>query len=60
MVKRIVHQNGWKYAHPHAIQDLDEFVNIMLLAHQWILCSEWAPSEWADKTLSKQLIKTSQ
>ncbi len=27
-----------------------------LLAHQWILCSEWVPSEWE----SKQLIKTSQ
>ncbi len=26
------------------------------LAHQWILCSEWVPSEWE----SKQLIKTSQ
>ncbi len=25
-------------------------------AHQWILCSEWVPSEWE----SKQLIKTSQ
>ncbi len=26
------------------------------LAHQWILCSEWVPSEWE----SKQLINTSQ
>ncbi len=26
------------------------------LSHQWILCSEWVPSEWE----SKQLIKTSQ
>ncbi len=29
---------------------------IASLAHQWILCSEWVPSEWE----SKQLIKTSQ
>ncbi len=25
--------------------DLDEF-SILSLAHQWILCSEWVPSEW--------------
>ncbi len=30
--------------------------SITSLAHQWILCSEWVPSEWE----SKQLIKTSQ
>ncbi len=29
---------------------------ITSLAHQWMLCSEWVPSEW----VSKQLIKTSQ
>ncbi len=29
---------------------------IASLAHQWILCSEWVPSEWE----SEQLIKTSQ
>ncbi len=47
-----------------AIQDIDEFVSSSLLekcsirslAHQWMLCSEWVPSEWE----SKQLIKTSQ
>ncbi len=33
--------------------DLDTFC-ITSLAHQWILCSEWVPSEWE----SKQLIKT--
>ncbi len=33
--------------------DLDKF-SITSLAHQWILCSEWVPSEWE----SKQLIKT--
>ncbi len=49
---------------PQAIWDVDEFVSssdlekyiITLLAHQWMLCSEWVPSEWE----SKQLIKTSQ
>ncbi len=35
--------------------DLGKF-SITSLAHQWILCSEWVPSEWE----SKQLIKTSQ
>ncbi len=42
---------------------LDEFVSssdlekcsITSVAHQWMLCSEWVPSEWE----SKQLIKTS-
>ncbi len=33
--------------------DLKKF-SITSLAHQWILCSEWVPSEWE----SKQLIKT--
>ncbi len=54
----------WKYPHPQAIQDVDEFYSssdlekcsIPSLVHQWILCSEWVPSEWE----SKQLIKTSQ
>ncbi len=53
-----------KYTHPQAIQDVDEFVSLANLekcsipsvAQQWILCSEWVPSEWE----SKQLIKTSQ
>ncbi len=35
--------------------DLEKF-SITSLAHQWILCSEWVPSEWE----SKQLIKTLQ
>ncbi len=47
-----------------AIQDADEVVSssdlekfsITSLAHQWMLCSEWVPSEWE----SKQLIKTAQ
>ncbi len=52
--------------HLQAIQDVDEFLffirtdlekfRITSLAHQWILCSEWVPSEW----VSKHLIKTSQ
>ncbi len=33
-----------------------EKCSITSLAHQWVLCSEWVPSEWE----SKQLIKTSQ
>ncbi len=49
---------------PQAIQDLSFFFirrdlekfSITSLAYQWILCSEWVPSEWE----SKQLIKTSQ
>ncbi len=32
-----------------------EKVIIASLAHQWIICSEWVPSEWE----SKQLLKTS-
>ncbi len=35
--------------------DLEKF-SIKSLTHQWILCSEWVPSEWE----SKQLIKASQ
>ncbi len=48
---------------PQVIQDVEEFVSssdldkysITLLAHQWILCSEWVPSEWvqtADKNIT--------
>ncbi len=33
-----------------------EKCSIISLSHQWILCSEWVPSEWE----SKQLMKTSQ
>ncbi len=33
----------------------DKKFSITQLAHQWIFCSEWVPSEWE----SKQLIKTS-
>ncbi len=53
-----------EFTHPQAIQDVDEFVSssdleklhITSLAHKWIICSEWVPSEWE----TKQLIKTSQ
>ncbi len=55
---------SWKCAHPQVIQDVDEFVSssdlekcsIASVSQQWMLCSEWVPSEWE----SKQLIKTSQ
>ncbi len=33
-----------KCTYPQAIQDLDTF-SITSIAHQWILCSEWLPSE---------------
>ncbi len=41
------------FTHPQAIQNVDEFVSssdlekcsIPSLARQWILCSEWVPSE---------------
>ncbi len=47
--------------HPQAIRVVDEFVSSSYLEKcsimsQWMLCSEWVPSEWE----SKQLIKTSQ
>ncbi len=38
------------------IQDLDEFVSLEHItshAHQWILCSEWVPSEGESKQLTK-------
>ncbi len=61
--------NAHKYAHEVIIThtfsprwvclfiwtNLEKFC-ITSLAHQWILCSEWVPSEWE----SKQLIKPSQ
>ncbi len=55
---------SWRCPHSQAIQDVDEFVSssdlekcsITSLAQQWMLCSEWVPSEWE----SKHLIKTSQ
>ncbi len=51
----------WKCAHHLAIQDVDEFVSsldlekfsITSLAYQWIFCSEWVPSEWEFKQLTK-------
>ncbi len=64
--KGMVHPNikvCWKCNNPQVFQD--EFVfmwtdlekcSITSLAHQWILCNEWVPSEWE----SKQLIETSQ
>ncbi len=35
---------------------MKEKCSITSLVHQWILCSEWVPSDWE----SKQLIKTSE
>ncbi len=36
-----------------AIQDLK--FSITWLAHQWIICSEWVPSEWESKLLIRTL-----
>ncbi len=62
--KRFTQNNiSWECTHPQAIQDVDVcfFIRIDLekfcitsLADQWILYSEWVPSEWE----SQQLIKT--
>ncbi len=47
----------WKFAENVLTIRTDlEKISITSLAQQWILCSEWVPSEWE----SKQLIKTSQ
>ncbi len=54
---------NWKGSHPKAIQNVDEFVpssdlekcSIASLTQQWMLCSEWVPSEWvqtADKNIT--------
>ncbi len=64
MFKGIVHPK-WKFAekvtYSQAMQDVDAFFplietdlekfSITSLAHQWILCSEWVPSEWESKQL---------
>ncbi len=57
-------QNVLTMCSSQAIPDYDEFVSSSDLekcvsasvSQQWMLCSEWVPSEWE----SKQLIKTSQ
>ncbi len=62
LIKAIFHPKmliSWKCTHPQGIQDSDEFVSssdlekcsITSLSQQWMLCSEWVPSEWeSDKT----------
>ncbi len=61
-IQGIVHLN-WKFAKKNLSQpsqDVDEFVSssekcsIQYLAEQWILCSEWVPSEWV-KTADKNI-----
>ncbi len=55
----------WRCAHPQAIQDVGEFVSsldleklsITSLAHQWILSSEWVPSEWESKLIKLSWLK---
>ncbi len=34
--------------------DLEKF-SMPSLVHQWILCSEWVPSEWESKTTNKNI-----
>ncbi len=34
--------------------DLNKFI-ITPIAHQWILCSEWVPSEWESKQMIKNI-----
>ncbi len=54
-----------QFIHLQAIQDVDlllllvcfigtdlEKFSITSLAHQWILCSEWVPSEWDDNRMT--------
>ncbi len=54
-------QMCWKCVHPQVIQDVDEFVSssglekcsIASVSQQWMLCSEWVPSEWeSDKHIT--------
>ncbi len=67
LVKGIVHpimKVCWKCIHTQAIQDVDGFVSssdlekcsIPSLAHQWMLCSEWVPSEWESKLIKITII----
>ncbi len=57
LLKGIIHprmKTLLKCAHPQAIKGVDEFlhknrfggISVTSLSHQWILCSEWVPSEW--------------
>ncbi len=50
-----------RWVHFFIRTDLEKF-RITSLAHQWILCSEWVPSEWTMKkniTLIKKIIHES-
>ncbi len=49
------HLQATQYEFVSSSKEIWEKNSITSLAHQWILCSEWVPSEWE----SKQLIKTS-
>ncbi len=49
--------------HSEDIRDVDEFVSssdlekcsITSVSQQWMLCSEWVPSEWESKQLIKNI-----
>ncbi len=49
------HLQTTQYEFVSSSKEIWEKNSITSLAHQWILCSDWVPSEWE----SKQLIKTS-
>ncbi len=49
----------WKFAKKLLVfllmgANLEKY-RITSLAHQWILCSEWVPSEWESKQLIKNI-----
>ncbi len=56
-------KTSWNFTHSQAFQDVDELVfsseqiqrnvSISPLAHQKIICSEWVPSGWESKQLTK-------
>ncbi len=50
----------WKSSQVQAIHNADKFVSsleqILIMVHQWILCSEWVPSEQKPKQLKTTVI----
>ncbi len=45
-------QSRWRWVCFFIWRDLEK-CSITSVAHQWILCSEWVPSEWESKLLIK-------
>ncbi len=44
----------YRWSYFFSSTDLEKF-SITWLAHKWILCSEWVPSEWESKQCSEKL-----